>query len=44
MIVARNRTIRDAGQTVAFGDKNFEHVNEFVYLGVLVTRKNDVGL
>jgi hypothetical protein len=35
--------ILDAKQTVAFGkDKNFEVVNEFVYLGALVTPKNDV--
>jgi hypothetical protein len=27
-----------------FGDKNLEVVNEFVYLGALVTQKNDVGL
>jgi hypothetical protein len=44
MIAAKNRTILDAGQTVAFGDKNFEVVNEFVYLGALVTPNNDVGL
>jgi hypothetical protein len=44
MIAAGNRTILDAGQTVAFGDKNFEVVNEFVYLGAFVTPKNDVGL
>jgi hypothetical protein len=44
MFACENRTILDAGQTVAFGDKNFEFVNEFVYLGVLVTPKNDVGL
>jgi hypothetical protein len=29
---------------VAIGDKNFEVVNELVYLGALVTQKNDVGL
>jgi hypothetical protein len=28
--VAGNRTILDSGQTVAFGDKNFKVVNEFV--------------
>jgi hypothetical protein len=27
---------------VAFGNKNYEVVNEFVYLGALVTPKNDV--
>jgi hypothetical protein len=43
-IPAGNRTILDAGQTVAFDDKNFEVVNECVYLGVLLTPKNDVGL
>jgi hypothetical protein len=36
--------ILDAGQTVAFGDKKFEVINEFVYLGALVTPKNDEGL
>jgi hypothetical protein len=29
---------------VAFGDKNFEVVNAFVFLGALVTSKSDVGL
>jgi hypothetical protein len=43
MIAAENRTILDAEQTVAFGEKNFEVVNKFVYLGALVTPKNDVG-
>jgi hypothetical protein len=37
MFAARNRTILDVKQTVAFGNKNFEVVNEFVYLGALVT-------
>jgi hypothetical protein len=37
MIAAGNKTILDAGQTVAFGDKNFEVVNEFVYLGARKT-------
>jgi hypothetical protein len=37
MIVAGNdRTIRNVGQSVAFGDKTFEVVKEFVYLGSLV--------
>jgi hypothetical protein len=44
MIAARNRTILAVGQTVAFGDRSFEVVNEFVYLGALVTPNNDVGL
>jgi hypothetical protein len=44
MITAGNRTILDAGQTVGFGDRNFEVVNAFVYLGALVTPKIDVGL
>jgi hypothetical protein len=36
MIAAGNeRTIRDIGQSVAFGDKTFEVVKEFVYLGSL---------
>jgi hypothetical protein len=30
-------------QQVAFGDKNFEVVNEFVYLRALVTPKNGSG-
>jgi hypothetical protein len=44
MIAIGNMSILIAGQTVAFGDQNFEVVNEFVYLGALVTPKNDVGL
>jgi endonuclease/exonuclease/phosphatase family metal-dependent hydrolase len=45
MIAAGNsRTVRDVGQSVAFGDKTFEVVNEFVYLGSLVTPNNDVSL
>jgi hypothetical protein len=43
MIAARNdRTIRDVGQSVAIGDKHFEVVKEFVYLGSLMTPPNDV--
>jgi hypothetical protein len=43
MIAARNdRTIRDAGQSGAIGDKHFEVVKEFVYLGFLMTPTNDV--
>jgi hypothetical protein len=41
MIATGNRTILVTGQTVAFGDKDFEVVNEIVYLGALVTPKND---
>jgi hypothetical protein len=44
MIAAGNRRIFYNGQTVTFSDKNFEVVNEFVYLRALVTPKNDVGL
>ena len=45
MIAAGNsRTVRDAGQSVVIGDKTFEVVNEFVYLGSLVTSNNDVSL
>jgi hypothetical protein len=41
MIAARNdRTIRD----VAIGDKHFEVVKEFVYLGSLMTPTNEVSL
>jgi hypothetical protein len=41
-----DRTIREVGQSVAFGDKTFEVVKEFVYLGSLVTpnNENDVKL
>jgi hypothetical protein len=39
MVAARNdRTIRDVEQSVAFGDKLFEVVKEFVYLGSPMTR------
>jgi hypothetical protein len=45
MIAARNdRTILDVGQSVAIGDKHFEVVEEFVYLGSLKTTTNDVSL
>jgi hypothetical protein len=38
MIAARNdTTIRDVGQSVAIGDKHFEVVKEFVYLGQRMT-------
>jgi hypothetical protein len=40
MIVAGNRMTPNAEQTVPFVDKNFEVVNEFVYLRALVTPKN----
>jgi hypothetical protein len=44
MTATGNRTIFDAGRTVAFGDKNFELVNKFEYLEELVTPKNNVSL
>jgi hypothetical protein len=45
IIAARNdRTIRDVEQSVASGDKHFEVVKEFVYLGSLTTPTNDVSL
>jgi hypothetical protein len=44
MIAAVNMTILDIAQFVPFDDKNFEVVNEFEYLGALVTLKNEVGL
>jgi hypothetical protein len=45
MIAARNdRTIRHVGQSVAIGDKHFEVVKEFVYLGSLMTPTNNVSL
>jgi hypothetical protein len=45
MIAARNdRTIRDVGQSGAIFDKHFEVVQEFVYLGSLMTPTNDVSL
>jgi hypothetical protein len=44
MIAARNdTTIHDVGQSVAIGDKHFEVVKEFVYLGSLMTPTNDVS-
>jgi hypothetical protein len=45
MIAARNdRTIRNVGRSVAIGDKHFEVVKDFVYLGSLMTPTNDVSL
>jgi hypothetical protein len=45
LIAAWNeRTIRDVGQSVAIGDKHFEVVEKFAYLGSLMTPKNDVSL
>jgi hypothetical protein len=45
MIAAgNNRTIRDVGQSVAIGDKHFEVVKEFLYLGFLMTPTNNVSL
>jgi hypothetical protein len=45
MIAARNdRTFHDGGQSVAIGDKHFEVVKEFVYLGSLMLPTNDVSL
>jgi hypothetical protein len=45
MIAAQNdRKIRDVGQSVATGYKNFDVVKEFVYLGSLMTPTNDVSL
>jgi hypothetical protein len=41
IIAAGNdRPIRDVGQSVAIGDKTFEVVKEFVYLGSLMTPDN----
>jgi agmatine/peptidylarginine deiminase len=45
MMVTRNdTTIRDVGPSLAIGDKHFEVVKEFVYLGSLMTPTNDVSL
>jgi hypothetical protein len=45
IIAARNeRTICDVGQSVAIGDKHFEVVKDFVYLGSPMTPTNDVSL
>jgi hypothetical protein len=45
IIAARNnRTTRDVAQDKAIGDKHFEIVKEFVYLGSLMTPTNDVSL
>jgi hypothetical protein len=38
-----DRLIRDVGHSVVLGDKTFEVVKEFVYLGSLVTPNNDVA-
>jgi hypothetical protein len=35
---------RDVGQSVAIGDKHFEVIKEFLYLGSLKTPTNDVSL
>jgi hypothetical protein len=35
-----NKTVRDVEQSVALGDKTFEVVKKFVYLGSLVSPKN----
>jgi hypothetical protein len=44
-IATRNdRTIRDVGQSVAIGDKHFEVVKKFMYLGSLMTPTNGVSL
>jgi hypothetical protein len=37
-------TNRYVGQSVAIGDKHFEVVKEFVYLGSLLTPTNDMSL
>jgi hypothetical protein len=37
-------TIHDVRQSVAIGDKHFEVVKEFVYLGSLMTATNEVSL
>jgi hypothetical protein len=42
--LAKVGTIRDVGQSVAIGDKHFEVLKEFVYLGSLMTPTNDVSL
>jgi hypothetical protein len=39
-----DRMIRDVGHSVVLGDKTFEVVKEFVYLGSLVTPNNYVSL
>jgi hypothetical protein len=45
MIAARNdTTIRHVGPSVAIGDKHFEVVKEFVYLGSLMTPTNEESL
>jgi hypothetical protein len=42
--VGNDRTIRDVGQSVAIGEKHFQVVKEFGYLGSLLTPTNDVSL
>jgi hypothetical protein len=43
-VVLNDRTIRDVGQSVAIGDKHFEVVKKFMYLGSLMTPTNVVSL
>jgi hypothetical protein len=43
-MIARNDSIRDVGQNVAIGDKNFEVVKDFVYPGSMMRPTNDVSL
>jgi hypothetical protein len=40
----KERTIRDDGQSMAFGDKTFKVFKKFVYLGSMMTPNNDVRL
>jgi hypothetical protein len=43
MIAARNdRTIRELGQSVAIGNKHFEFVKKFVYLGSLMNLESRI--
>jgi hypothetical protein len=43
MIAARNdRTIRELGQSVAVGNKHFEFVKKFVYLGSLMNLESRI--
>ena len=40
----KSHTVPAVGQNILIGDKNFEVVDEFVYLGAMVRRDNDISL
>jgi hypothetical protein len=44
IVTGTDRLIREVEHSVVLGDKTFEVVKEFMYLGSLVTPNNDVSL